>query len=233
MSYSSLPVGGSGDPEGSSAAIQTAAPSASLWFSSSCQMMELESGTFSASGIPDPVTATLAGPGSWMWTHNEVKNDGLKKVAHDPDLWTFVLWGGLPGRWQAQLCVSSSGSVCWFGGRQSAVHSTCRCVRAQTHMPKDFWISDISIQPCDNPSVIISGQITHWWSPYSLLWCSTPGRVWWCTASSSGPSWALHQWRLYTGSCWLCPEGACLARKDTIWKNEQRHLQIFGYLYTV
>lgn len=65
MCYSSLPVGGSGDPEGSSAAVQTAAPSASLWFSSSCQMMELESGTFSASGIPDPVTATLAGPGSW------------------------------------------------------------------------------------------------------------------------------------------------------------------------
>lgn len=62
--YSSLPVGGSGDPGGSSAAAQTAAPSASLWFSSSCQMMELESGTFSASGIPEPVTATLAGPGS-------------------------------------------------------------------------------------------------------------------------------------------------------------------------
>lgn len=28
-------------------------------------MMELESGTFSASGIPEPVTATFAGPGSW------------------------------------------------------------------------------------------------------------------------------------------------------------------------
>lgn len=63
--YSSLPAGGSGDPGGRSAAAQTAAPSASLWFSSSCQMMELESGTFSASGIPEPVTATLAGPGSW------------------------------------------------------------------------------------------------------------------------------------------------------------------------
>ncbi|TNN81638.1 hypothetical protein EYF80_008084 [Liparis tanakae] len=44
---------GSGEPGGRSGA-QTAAPSASLWFSSSCQIMELESGTFSASGIPEP-----------------------------------------------------------------------------------------------------------------------------------------------------------------------------------
>lgn len=66
--YSCLPAGGRGDPGGRSAWGQAAAASASLWLSSSCQMMELESGTVSASGIPAPVTATLAGPGSWTQT---------------------------------------------------------------------------------------------------------------------------------------------------------------------
>lgn len=83
--YSSLLARGSGDPGGRSAGAQTAAPSASLWFSSSCQIMELESGTFSASGIPEPVTATLAGPGSWTRAHETIKTMKRKgrKVEYD------------------------------------------------------------------------------------------------------------------------------------------------------
>lgn len=77
--HTSLPGGGSGDPGGNSTEAQTAAPSASRWLSSSCQMMELESGTFSASGIPEPVTATLAGPGSWTCTCPTVKNEETQK----------------------------------------------------------------------------------------------------------------------------------------------------------
>lgn len=46
-------------------------------------MMELESGTFSASGIPEPVTATLAGPGSWAWTRQTVKSNETRKGEHD------------------------------------------------------------------------------------------------------------------------------------------------------
>lgn len=58
-------MGSSTDSVGRSAADHTAAPSASIWLNSSCQIIELESGIFSASGIPEPVIATLAGPGSW------------------------------------------------------------------------------------------------------------------------------------------------------------------------
>lgn len=67
--HSTLPAGDRGDPGGRSALGQAAAVSASLWLSSSCHMIELESGTVSASGIPEPVTATLAGPGSWTQTY--------------------------------------------------------------------------------------------------------------------------------------------------------------------
>lgn len=74
--YSSSPAG---DPGGKSPAAQTAAPSAPIWFSSSCQIIELESGPFSASGMPEPVTATLAGPGSWTEVRDSIKHDGARK----------------------------------------------------------------------------------------------------------------------------------------------------------
>lgn len=62
---SSVPAGVSSEPWGVMSVEDHACDtSASLLCSSSCHMMELESGTFSASGIPEPVTATLAGPGS-------------------------------------------------------------------------------------------------------------------------------------------------------------------------
>lgn len=119
--HSRLPAGGGGDP-GRSACDQAAAASASLWLSSSCQMMELESGTVSASGIPEPVTATLAGPGSWTQTHQTACNKTI--TAWYLKLNLDLLWWQVPGKLLAPPCVFSFGSVCWFGGIQSAVHST-------------------------------------------------------------------------------------------------------------